>query len=581
MSEIKSSVLVIDDEPDMRDMLEFSLSQEGFEVTTAESGMAAVEAAKRQKFDLAVTDLKMPGMSGVETVAALKDIDPDIEIVVATGYGTLENAVACMKNGAFDFIKKPYDIAELRILLERARERSRLQGAVALYESSRAILSTLQHRDLIELVMDLARRAMRADAAGLALVEKPDAPPVLHTGGDAPGLSGDTLLPLATRAIAARVPLRCRAGESGAWEPCADRDPPAAVLAYPLAVRDRVLGALLIVRRRDVPGFRASELQRGVVFATQIALGLENARLYGELSTKVEELVRTQDDLVHAEKLELAGRLSGWVAHEINNPLSYVLSNLSALSDYSTQVGSLWLAAKETAEYLRASAGSETATTLARRLETASGDGESERLVSDIAEVVDDTLEGVRRIADLVRGFGELAAPAQDASLEVVDLGDAARAAASAFERPAEAPVQEIVCGGEAGVHARADRRELRTALANILAFLCDRAAGSETRQQPAPAITMCTSVDRDRPTLFIAAPGVSLGPEERARLFEPRVCLDRRARRTMRLDMGLAVAYQTLRRTGAEITVEDGGAGSTLFRLRLPAADDLPVRVP
>src|SRR5262252_7855803 len=102
----RASVLVIDDEPGVREMLCHELSQEGFEVEMAESGHAAVEAVKRRKFDLAVTDLRMPGMDGVATVEALRSLDSNIEVIVATAYASVETAVACMKRGAYDYIEK-------------------------------------------------------------------------------------------------------------------------------------------------------------------------------------------------------------------------------------------------------------------------------------------------------------------------------------------------------------------------------------------------------------------------------------------------------------------------------------------
>src|SRR4051812_8972729 len=100
----------------MRDMLSYLLSHEGFQVTTADSGAAAVEAARVQKFDLAITDLRMPGFDGMDTVSALKAIDPELEVVVGTGYASVETAVECMKRGAYDYIRKPYDIRELKLL---------------------------------------------------------------------------------------------------------------------------------------------------------------------------------------------------------------------------------------------------------------------------------------------------------------------------------------------------------------------------------------------------------------------------------------------------------------------------------
>ena len=168
----RAAVLIVDDESGIRDMLSFELAQDGFDVETAESGLAAVEALKRRKFDLAVTDLKMPGMDGVATVEALRGLDSDIEVIVATGYASVETAVACMKRGAYDYIQKPYDLDELKLLFGRAMQKSHLQGMVALYEASRALLATLKPSDLVRLVVTLAHRVLRADDIGLLLVEK-------------------------------------------------------------------------------------------------------------------------------------------------------------------------------------------------------------------------------------------------------------------------------------------------------------------------------------------------------------------------------------------------------------------------
>src|SRR5262245_47384556 len=92
-------VLVVDDETEVREMVRAALRDDGFEVETAADGFAAIEAVKRRKFDLALTDLMMPGMNGVETLEALRALDNEIEVIVATGCASVETAVTCMKKG--------------------------------------------------------------------------------------------------------------------------------------------------------------------------------------------------------------------------------------------------------------------------------------------------------------------------------------------------------------------------------------------------------------------------------------------------------------------------------------------------
>ena len=97
-----ANVLAIDDEPGQREMLVYGLSERGYKVTTAASGEEALVLAAKTEFELAICDMKMPGMSGVETVKAIKKLQPNMEITMVTGYATLENAVESYERGEFD-----------------------------------------------------------------------------------------------------------------------------------------------------------------------------------------------------------------------------------------------------------------------------------------------------------------------------------------------------------------------------------------------------------------------------------------------------------------------------------------------
>jgi CheY-like chemotaxis protein len=113
-------ILVIDDEADIREALDAILSSMGYEVSTAESGGAAVERAEREPFDLAITDLRMPGLSGVDTVAALRRIKPGLAVIVVSGYISDESAQRCCEGGATQLMSKPFDIDELQHAVEVA-----------------------------------------------------------------------------------------------------------------------------------------------------------------------------------------------------------------------------------------------------------------------------------------------------------------------------------------------------------------------------------------------------------------------------------------------------------------------------
>ncbi len=113
-------VLVVDDEKGLRDMLAFSLGRLGHRVTGVENGFQALQRAAEEDFDIVLSDIMMPGMSGLETLKALKSLHQRLPVIVVTGYATLEDAVQAVKLGASDYLAKPYELGTLRAAIERA-----------------------------------------------------------------------------------------------------------------------------------------------------------------------------------------------------------------------------------------------------------------------------------------------------------------------------------------------------------------------------------------------------------------------------------------------------------------------------
>jgi len=119
-------ILVVDDEESMRDSCSKILKKDGFLADTAKDGYTGLEKIEKNKPDLVLIDLKMPGISGMEVLEKIKEIDPNIIPVVITGYSTVESAVEAMKRGAYDFLPKPFSPEELRIIIRRGLERRKL-----------------------------------------------------------------------------------------------------------------------------------------------------------------------------------------------------------------------------------------------------------------------------------------------------------------------------------------------------------------------------------------------------------------------------------------------------------------------
>lgn len=116
----KPRVLVVDDEKRIRDGCQKTLTLEGFEVATAESGELSLNILENEHFDVILLDLMMPGLPGMDVLSRVKGLHPDTVIIVITGYATLEHAIEAMKKGAFDFISKPFSTQELRTVVSKA-----------------------------------------------------------------------------------------------------------------------------------------------------------------------------------------------------------------------------------------------------------------------------------------------------------------------------------------------------------------------------------------------------------------------------------------------------------------------------
>src|SRR2546429_608667 len=118
-----ATLLIADDDPGLRQSLERTLTREGYRVILASDGNAALERLQAGGVDLVLTDLKMPGLSGIELLRAVKAIASEVDVILLTAFGTVEEAVKAMKEGAYDFLTKPFQRAQLLRLIRQALER--------------------------------------------------------------------------------------------------------------------------------------------------------------------------------------------------------------------------------------------------------------------------------------------------------------------------------------------------------------------------------------------------------------------------------------------------------------------------
>ncbi|MDX2499181.1 MAG: sigma-54 dependent transcriptional regulator, partial [Deltaproteobacteria bacterium] len=120
-------ILVADDEPSHRQMIEAVLAAEGYEVTQAEDGQAAISAIEDRFYDLVIMDIRMPNVDGIQALQKIKQISPDIPVIIMTAYASVGTAVDALKSSAYDYLIKPLDIEELKILVAKALHHHQLE----------------------------------------------------------------------------------------------------------------------------------------------------------------------------------------------------------------------------------------------------------------------------------------------------------------------------------------------------------------------------------------------------------------------------------------------------------------------
>ncbi|WP_437568186.1 response regulator [Sorangium sp. So ce542] len=270
MSQARPHVLVVDAEKRVLDRLAVELSDGGFDVTCAESGLAAIELVKARRFDLAIADVKAPGMEGAGTIAALKAISPDLEIIVGAPCSSAQAAVECMQSGAYDILEKPYDIEDMKRLLEAAMLRTHLDAVAAVHQASAALVASLSRDDFPERAVDLAAKVVYTTSAALSLALDHGA--ALYQAASGAEVSAAFIARLAGQIEGALAPVRLSADDAPDLLCTAEGDRFGAAIVAPLRLGERSFGGLVVLRDERLPPFTSQEEQAIGIFAIELAL---------------------------------------------------------------------------------------------------------------------------------------------------------------------------------------------------------------------------------------------------------------------------------------------------------------------
>jgi response regulator RpfG family c-di-GMP phosphodiesterase len=314
-------ILVVDDERVIREILAEFLALEGFSVHTVEDGEKALTELRLRPYDLLITDLKMPRLSGLQLLERVEQERLGVLTVLMTGFGTVETAIEAMKKGAYDYLLKPFKVEEVIHVVERALYRQRLQAenirlreALTIYKVSEAIALSHDIDHILDVVLRSTLDEVKADVATLHLLDQrtgryEERVKVVTAEGD----GGNRGLPspafgVLLEQFAAGVPILAHGGKASRFftEPTAPTEL-SSFIAVPLQVRGRTVGVLDVFSFTSSKKFDEGHRKMLSVLASRAASAIDNARLYGELRASNDSLTRANQTLEEMFQQTVAG----------------------------------------------------------------------------------------------------------------------------------------------------------------------------------------------------------------------------------------------------------------------------------
>jgi K+-sensing histidine kinase KdpD len=322
---VKERLLVIDDEKRMCNSLEELLTGSGFDVITFQDGDLAAQEIKTGRFDMIISDIKMPGMTGLDLLRIARKVDPQALVVLMTAYGSLESALEAINQGAYDYLLKPVEFPQLELVIKHGLEKRRLGRARsflltelqeknrelghrleeinALYEAGKSLGSTIELNELLETIIRLATGVLHAKIGSIMLLDEDKKylniaaaigldPDVIKTtklpiGSSISGYVAETKEPLFVGNVEKDPRFKRENRE--------ERYGRASLLSVPLMVKQRVIGVINIAHKISGGEFGEHDLKLLTTFATQAAVAIDNASTFHQLKRRVEELSTLQE----------------------------------------------------------------------------------------------------------------------------------------------------------------------------------------------------------------------------------------------------------------------------------------------
>jgi len=594
------SILIIDDDAQIRKLMEDIILPEGHRVLQAESADEAIALLRERKIDIIFLDIMMPGRTGAEVLSEFLQIQPEVLVIIQSGYASLKTAIQAIKLGAYDYIEKPIREEQLLQSLQRAIERKNLQEQnkilierlkqkasrlKLLNRVARVITSTLDIKKLLDLIMDMTKSVLEAEASALILIDEE---------------KDELYFESATGVKESRVKeIRMKKGKGIAgWVaergkplrvPDVSKDPrffkgvdektgfkTRSILAAPLISKGKTIGIIEVVNRRDNGPFTEFHQELLMELSNYIAPAVENAQMaraleqsrmkiqeYSRtLEQKVEERTRelkeAQAQLIQSEKLSSIGLLAAGIAHEINNPMGFINSNLFTFTGYIRELRQI-LTEYEQLEGDCQGTADEKLKFRCAQIKKVKERIDLEYIMNDLEKVIEESNEGARRVIRIVKGLKNFSHIDEERP-EYADINETLEETLNVIWNELKYKAEVIKEYGDLP-EIECYPRLLTQVFMNLL-LNAAQAIEKEGR------IVVKTYTDNGNIYIRISDNGCGIPPENLPKLFDPFFTTKEVGKGT---GLGLSMAYGIIERHKGKIQVEsEVGKGST-FTIELP----------
>ncbi|MGC9976511.1 MAG: ATP-binding protein [Syntrophales bacterium] len=562
------TVLVVDDSAFICKTVCHAIEPSGYTVLTAVGGKEALQILSDQgeRIDVVITDVIMPVIDGVELMGKIHELYPDLPVILMTAYSNIDIVITAIKKHAFDLILKPVDATLLQLAVEKALKQKNLLYLEKNYLETLKQTVKEKTRELQMKMTELeeARTSQSTEHEKLKVLFR-KVQVIKEEWERTMDCIGDMVLLVDPTGKIRRCNQALRLFVGKSYMEILGTDLQELILTHSLTTRTTLTSGTELFHAPSGRWFifteypftdRTENENRGTVITihdtTELKITMD------ALGNAYKELQATQAQVLHNEKMASIGQLAAGVAHEINNPIGFVSSNLGTLGKYLERLTGFMTSQARIVEDAASPEAQQELATLRQSLKI-------DRIIPDIGKLISESLDGANRVHKIVQDLNTFSRVDQGNS-KVTDLVACLESAITIVwnELKYKATLKRNY-GNIPPINCYP--QQLNQVFMNLLVN-----AGHSIESQG--LITITTWSDNETANVSIGDTGCGIAPEHLNRIFEPFFTTKEVGKGT---GLGLSISYDIIQKHHGEITVESTVGAGTTFTVKLPLGNAEP----